>query len=477
MKILLIKAPYKEVYGPIRMAAGNYFLLGLGYIASYLKKHGHQVYMLDPEAQGLTIEECLCRAKEIAPQIIGISATTPDFNNALKIARMAKEATNAFMLLGGIHGSSLSEFILTKNPGVFDAICIGEGEQTSLEICKYLNGEIKSLKDIDGICYAEAGQVIRTKQRRFITDLDSLPFPARDLISIDLYKPHAFNTRKGTTATLITSRGCPFRCTFCASKLTLGGDFRARSARNVVDEIKHLVGTYNVRHILIQDDTFTYDMGRAKEACNMIIEEKLKVEWFCFSQVTKVDKELLKLMRRAGCYSIGFGIESVDSQVLKSIRKPINMETCEFAIRESKKQGLKVQAYFIFGNKQDSKESIEKTIDFACRTSPTLAFFNKLVAYPGTEIFKEYFGTNYDKIDWQSFVPMGVTATIASGVLTKAQLQKYVLKANLRFYLRPKQLLEIMSKIRSFAELKAYIKGGLGLILQMLMWRRQMEAK
>lgn len=475
MNVLLLKPPYRNVYGRLKVASGNYFLLGLGYIASYLRQRGHNVYILDPEAQGLSYDDCAERTKSLSPGMIGISATTPDFANALKIAEIAKKSSNAFLLLGGIHGSSLPEHIISRYPKLFDAVCIGEGEEVSLEICEFLEGKIKSLRDIKGICFMDNGEVIKTQTREFIKDVDALPFPSRDLVSMDFYKPHAFNTRKGRTATMITSRGCPFRCTFCASKLTLGGKFRARSPENVLEEMEQLVKQYGVRHILIQDDTFTFDMDRAKIICRKIIEKKLNIEWFSFSQVTKVDDELLDLMREAGCYSIGFGIESVDSEVLKSIRKPISEEICKKSILAAKKRGLKVQAFFIFGNKKDTKETIEKTIDFACKTSPTLAFFNKLVAYPGTEIFEEHFGQDLDNTQWNDFVPMGERATVSNTQLSKHELERLVYKANLRFYLRPSQLLEILRSIRSLHEFKAYLRSAIGLFLQMLKWRNSHE--
>lgn len=473
MKVLLIKPAYRNVYGPIRLAAGNYFLLGLGYIAAYLRQHQHEVSILDPEAQGLSYTACIEEVKKLSPELIGISATTPDFANALKIAKLCKESSRAFLLLGGIHGTSMPEYVLKEYPGLFDAVCIGEGEETSLEICKFLQGEIKTLKEIAGLCFVENGQMIKTLPRQFITDLDSLPFPARDLVDLNLYKPHTFNTRKGKTATIITSRGCPFRCTFCASKLTLGGRFRARSAENVLQEIRHLVRRYGVNHILIQDDTFTYDVDRAKEICRKIIDGKLQIEWFAFSQVTRIDEELFSLMKRAGCYCVGYGIESVDKEVLKNIRKPNTIEQCEFAINMAKKYRLRTQAYFIFGNKGDTKETIKKTIDFALKTSPTFAFFNKLVPYPGTEIFHDYFKDDYKGVDWRDFVPYGVNAVCSTQAFSKRDLELLAFKANLLFYFRPSQLLEILRTIKSLPELKAYLIGGLGLILQMIKWRRQ----
>ena len=472
MNVLLIKAPYRDVYGPIKMAAGNYFLLGLGYIAAYLRQNGHSVAILDPEAEGLSDNMLVEKIKNHKPRIVGLSATTPDFANALKIAELVKKNTDAFILLGGIHASSLPEYTIANYADKFDAVCIGEGELTMLEVCSFLEGRKESLSGIQGLCFKKGAEIIRTPPRPFIEELDDLPYPARDLVDLGLYRPHAFNFRKGRTATIITSRGCPFRCIFCASKLNLGGRFRARSPDSVLEEIHHLVKEYGIKHILIQDDTFTFDVDRAKEICRRIIKSGLKVEWFAFSQISKVDEELFYLMRKAGCYCVGFGIESADEEVLRRMRKANTIQQCEFAVRAAKKNGLKTQCYFIFGSDGDTQEAAEKTIAFARRLSPTLAFFNKLVAYPGTEIFAKHFGDDFSKLDWKDFVPMGVTATLANTSLNKAQLQRLVYTANLKFYFRPSQLWEIIKYIRSPYELKAYIVGGLGLILQMLMWKK-----
>ncbi len=477
MKALFIKAPYRDVYGPIKLAAGNYFLLGLGYIAAFLRENGYTVTILDPEAQGISYPLLISKIKAYNPDLIGISATTPDFSNALKITGLIRKDIDAFVVLGGIHASSLPEYILQRYPDKFDALCIGEGEITTLEICRFLQGKIKSLSDIKGICFRNGGTITRTAPRPFIQDLDSLPFPARELVDLRLYRPNAFNFRKGKTATIITSRGCPYRCTFCASKLTLGGRFRARSADNVLKEIQHLAKQYGVNHILIQDDTFTFDVERAKIICRKIIDTGLQIEWFAFSQVAKIDGELLSLMKRAGCYSIGFGIESADETVLRNIRKAATVEQCRLAIETAKKYNLKTQAYFIFGNKGDTKETVEKTIKFACALSPTFAFFNKLIPYPGTEIFKEHFGETYKDIVWENFVPYGVNAACSTQNFNKRDLQLLAFKANLRFYFRPSQILAIFKTIRSWDEFKEYLRGALGLILQIISWKRLKQSE
>jgi radical SAM superfamily enzyme YgiQ (UPF0313 family) len=213
-------------------------------------------------------------------------------------------------------------------------------------------------------------------------------------------------------------------------------------------------------------------MDRAKQTCRGIIDAGLKIEWFAFSQVSTVDEELISLMKQAGCYSIGFGIESADKQVLKNIRKPITMEQCKFAVNTARKYGLKTQAFFIFGNKGDTRETVSKTIRFACALSPTFALFNKLIPYPGTEIFRDYFKEDYKDIDWKNFVPYGVNAACATEHFNKRDLELLAFKANLVFYFRPLQLFRILKTIRSFHEFKQYLKGAIGLILQLFSWKK-----
>lgn len=468
MKIILVNSPYLDMYGPIKISAGRYFPLGIGYLAAVLKKQGYEVLFLDPEVQGLDAEDIGRLFAKEKPDIVGISCASPNFRQAVKIAALAKKNSLAKIVLGGIHASSVPKWILENNMEI-DIVVIGEGENTLLELCNYIvDHRTIDYGKIKGIAYRECSNVIINPCRAFIEDLDSLPFPARELIDLRLYRPHPYVNRAKKSCTILTSRGCPNFCVFCASHLTLGYKFRQHSAEYVLDEMGYLHNELGVNHLVINDDTFTIDKQRVEKICNGIIKNKFKIDWYCFMRVNNVTKDLIRLMRRAGCSSIGFGIESGDAQVLERLKKGINMEQCRTALKICNTEKIKALAFFVFGCPGDTTQTINKTISFAKELKPTLAFFNMLTPYPGTEIFEKFYA---DKIknfgDLDNFVAVGPKASVDPIGFTRKQMQSYIFWANVRFYLHPLQLWRILIHIESWAELKVHLKAGLGLILQM----------
>lgn len=470
-KVILISAPYRDLYGPIKEAAGYYFPLGLGYIASFLMTHGFSVRLFEPEAQRLGLKdiEGIFRAEK--PPIVGISSATPNFHNAVEIARLAK-AAGALTVLGGVHASALAPEIAEEFGDIFDYVVFGEGEITMLELAGKLEGGASKseMSGVKGLAYHDGGKVVVTTPRPFISDMDSLPMPARELLPQNIFYPNLHNARYRECLTMMTSRGCPFRCSFCASHKATGSLYRTHSPQYVLDEMEHLRRTYGARQILITDDTFTLNKARLVAICEGMIKRKLNLEWFCFSQVTAVDREILSLMKRAGCYNIGFGVESASPRVLAVMGKPISPEKCRAAFDASRELGLKTQAFFVFGHEKDEQEAKE-SVDFSIELKPTLAFFNMLVPYPGTRDFERFFGGKKTSgIDWRDFVAIGVKSVIESAPI---DLRKLVIRANLRFYLRPSQILRILSQIKTWYELKNYVKGGIALVRQMLSWGKK----
>lgn len=472
MKVCLINPPYKDMYGPIKTGIGCYFPIGLGYIASILLKKGHEVIILDPEVENLNYEGIKSFLKENKPDIIGISCATPNFKNASDIAKMIKEELKTPVVLGGVHASALPS-LLKKHPE-FDIIPIGEGEFSFSEICDYYQGRIKSLENIDGIAYKEGDDIKITKPRELIEPVDALPFPARHLVDLTKYKLSVHVDLGKKSATILTSRGCPFQCTYCASYLTMGEKFRAHSAKYVLHEIEHLTKSYGIKHIVIQDDTFTIDKKRVEKICRGLIDKKMNIDWYCFARVDTVTKEMLSLMRQAGCYSIGYGIESADETVLKNIKKGITLEQCRKTLKISNELGFRTLAFFMFGNPGETKESIEKTIRFSKELKPDLAFFNSLIPYPGTEVYDTHYKSKFEGSEkWEDFVAIGVNPVVELENLSPKDIQKYVYKANTQFYFRPLHLLHLTSHLRSISELKVYINGFYSLLKQCFSWRNK----
>lgn len=473
MKICLVNTPYKDMYGPIKTGVGYYFPIGLGYIASALLKKGHEVTILDPEVEKLNHEGIKLFLKKNQPALVGISCATPNFSNASCIAKTIKEELNIPVILGGVHASALPTQIL-KNHSEFDIIVIGEGELSFSEICDYYTGKIKTLEGIEGIAYRIKEGIKKTKPRKPIGNINAVPFPARHLVDMNKYKLSVHLDLGKKSATILTSRGCPFQCTYCASHLTMGRKFRFHSPEYVTEEIEHLMLKYGIKHVVIQDDTFTVNKRRVDKICQNLIDKKLNLDWYCFARVDTVSEDLLKLMKKAGCYSIGFGIESADETILKNIKKNITLDRCREMLKFSNNLGLRTLAFFMFGNPGETKETIEKTIKFAKELKPNLAFFNSLIPYPGTEVYDKYYKSKFeDSEKWKDFVAIGVNPVVELENLSARDIQKYVYQANTQFYLRPLHMLHLISHLRNFSELKVYINGGYSLLKQCFSWKKK----
>lgn len=461
------------MYGPIKTGVGYYFPLNLGYIASVLLKKGYEVIIFDPEVQNMDYEEIKHFLKTNKPDIVGITCTTPNFMNASDIAKMIKKEGDTPVVLGGVHASALPVQIM-RGHLEFDIITIGEGEFSFSEICDYYENKINSLGSIDGIVYRDKSEIKITKPRKFVKDIDSLPFPARHLVDMAKYRLNVHVDLGKKSATILTSRGCPFQCTYCASYLTMGDKYRAHNAKYVIQEIEHLVNKYSIQHIVMQDDTFTVNKRRVEKICQTLIDKNLNINWYCFARVDTVSKELLTLMKKSGCYSIGYGIESADETILKNIKKGITLDQCKKTIKLSNELKIRTLAFFMFGNPGETKGSIEKTIKFSKELNPDLAFFNSLVPYPGTEVYDTYYKTQFEGSErWKDFVAIGVNPVIELDNISAKDLQKYVYKAYITFYSRPQHILHLISNLRNLSELKVYIKGTYGLLKQCFSLKRK----
>ena len=470
-KVILISPPYIDLYGKLGKAAGRYFPLGLGYIAAYLRQYGnHDVLMYEPEAQGLTYDDLKSIIKRESPDVIGLTCSTPNFHRALELAKIGKESSHARIVLGGVHASALPEFIVETYADLIDCVVVGEGEITMLELVNAYQSKA-DIEEIKGIVFRKNGAVVRTEQRPFILEMDSIPFPARDLIPQKLFRPNLHNARYRNSASVLTSRGCPFNCSFCASRIVSGRRYRMHSAEYVLEEMEMLKKDYGVRQLLITDDTFTINRERLEKICKGMTDRKLNLAWFCFSQVTAVDKEILTLMKKAGCYNIGFGVESSSPEILARMGKPIKPEKAQEAVSLANKAGLKTQAFYIFGMPGETREQMEDTIRFSKKVGSTLAFFNMLVPFPGTRDFDYFFkSVPLHTIAWENFVAIGESCVLRNSSVPSKVIEKLIAKANIRYYGNPVRLLFLLYHIRTFHEFFNYVKSGMGLFEQVLQW-------
>ena len=379
--------------------------LGLAYIAGYLEKKGYKPEILDCMAYyentekigdsnyriGLPKEDICREIRRIKPDIVGVSCSYTIYEkSAFEIAQIVKENSKAIVVFGGAH-TSANPFFVLKNKDV-DIAVIGEGELVFYEIAKNYN---KNFNKIGGIAFRHKNKIKINKKHEFIKNLDLIPFPARHLLPMERYLKHPQNAianmRKPTTE-IITSRGCPFKCIFCSICSVWGRSWRARSAKNVVDEIEMLVKKYGIKEIRIFDDNISWDKKRMIEICEEIIRRKLYIKWDTPNGVAlaTLDEEVLKKMKQSGYYKIILGIESGSEKTLRYIRKPVVLEKAREIIRICNKLGIWTWSTFVIGFPDEKKEDIEKTIEFAKKSGLNFVTFYVAQPYLGTEMYEIY---------------------------------------------------------------------------------------
>ncbi|MBI2304208.1 MAG: radical SAM protein [Chloroflexi bacterium] len=433
--------------------------LGIAYIAAVLEREGYEVKLYDCSL-GTSAPELLDLLRREQPEVVGISSTTPAFPTSKAVATRLKEVLpKTVILIGGPHVTAAP--VQTMASHCFDVGVIGEGEITALELVQQMEkGGLSDLATIKGIAYRENGRVTLTPPRPFITDLDSLPFPARHLLPpLSQYKPTPASYRKLPVGVVMTSRGCPSGCTFC-DRAIFGRRWRARSADNVLGEIELLVEKLGAREIRFFDDTFTLNQKRAFEICDRLIKGKFKIPWTCLTRVDAVSIELLRHMKEAGCWQVLFGLESGDDRMLKLLNKGSTVEKNERAVRLAQEVGLSVRGDFIIGTPGETRESMQRTLNFTKSLKLDYAHFNKFVPFPGTALYERLVGEGYDfdVNEMPSILDHSAILYVPEG-MTKEEFQTFLDQANREFYLRPSHILRRLVRTRSWDELMGQIRG------------------
>ncbi|RLG36210.1 MAG: B12-binding domain-containing radical SAM protein [Candidatus Alkanophagales archaeon] len=412
--------------------------IGLGYLASVLRERGFKVKIIDDLAEKLSHAELLKRIKDSI--IVGITSTTPTFNAALKYAKKIKEAfPNVFVILGGVHVTFRPREAVRHD--YVDAVCVGEGEETIVEVAEKIEAG-KSLDGVKGVVFKRDGRIIENPKRGFIEDLDSIPFPAFDLMPLEKYRVFGHKLEQFP---MITSRGCPFSCRYCSSSLFMGRKFRARSPENVVDEIEWLVSEFNAKHIAFGDDTFTLSKRRVERICDEVKRRGIDIEWSCSSRVDTISEELLKKMKDAGCAAIYYGVESANPDILRYYNKRISLDKVRRAVELTKKVGIAVICSFIIGAPMERREDIKQTLKLAIKLDPDYAQFSILTPYPGTSIYEEakrngmLLTENYD--EYTAGRPV-----LKNFHMSPDEIMRLLKYCYVRFYLRPAFILREIKK-------------------------------
>ncbi|MFH1575550.1 MAG: radical SAM protein [Candidatus Nealsonbacteria bacterium] len=443
--------------------------LGLASIAGYLKSNRFDVSVIDAWAENMELLELKNKVSQSEADIIGVSITTPRYNEAKSTIEICRQALpKAIIIAGGHHPSALPAETLNEIPEL-DICAIGEGEITMAELIKALQ-ENWQLSRVDGIAYRENNEIRITKSREFIKDLDILPFPARELFPLEKYKPYSPLGKENPSFITITSRGCPFRCTFC-SKDVFKQTFRARSAKNVCDEIEELITKYGAREIPFLDDDFTMNMKRAEEICDEIIKRRLKFHWTCQTRVNQINEPLLKKIKKAGCWLIAYGVESGSQKILDSINKDFTVNQVVSAFSMAQRVGLSTGCNIIFGLPGETKETIQDTLNLVKKIKPNVISYGILTVYPGSRLFELIKSGKYPGKLRTLKEGESIPGTFFKGDhiifeenLTFEQLREIAQKATREFYLRPQYVIQSMKNIRSFSDFKYYFRSGLKVI-------------
>lgn len=385
MRIALLSLPkeYKRFEENIQVTSEEFGVhppLGLAYVASIIREKGHEVIIIDACNSKISMEEAVRRLKSFNPSIIGIEVHSIYYVHFyIKWIRYLKQSINVPVMVGGAGFSLYPKEIMSL--GYIDYGFVGPASDSLPEFLDLIekNGEESKYLKVKGLLFKHNGKIVQNKYPRIRENLDLLPFPARDLLDNRIY--HQFISKRKNFTILLTSTGCGLGCIFCDAKNT---PFKARKIENVMKEIKECYYKHQIREIDFFDRTFTLDRGRVVKLCNEMIKSKLDIRWSCRTRLDLVDKELLRLMKRAGCFAIFYGVESADKGILNNIKKGLEPRRAREAIRETSNVGISSLGFFMFGNPGDTEEKIEKTIKFALSLNLTYATFTKVTPKPET---------------------------------------------------------------------------------------------
>ena len=392
MKISFVNAgPYEGLdEREARRSIASFPPLGILYLASVLKERGVEVSVLDQPAKGFTVDDTVNWIEKENPDVLGFSTFSTSGRTAALISSYVKERNpNIVIVLGNHYATFNSERILRKYSSV-DIIVRGEGEDTVIDLVSCLRNKGK-LKKVRGITFRNKKSIISTPARPLIKDLDCLPFPDRELIDVDYHSVIAgANVAPKKFTSIVSSRGCVYRCRFCSCTQFARSKWRQRSVENTLEEL-HFLASEGYKQFIFVDDSFTLNKKRVIKLCRSMRKEKIGMEWICEGRVDNCSYEMLREIAKAGCKVLYFGIESANQRILNYYNKQTTPKQSKNAVRTARKAGIDViVGSFIVGAPDETKEEIRNTIEFAKKIPIDFPQFNVLGVYPGTDIWNEF---------------------------------------------------------------------------------------
>lgn len=455
LRVAMVYPPYGPVKNEpgIKVVKENYGVfpnLSLLYAAATLEDAGARVLFIDAQAEGLSLDQTVARLERFRPDFTAYTITTYLFYQSLRWIEAIKAAYPCPVIVGGVHMSIYP--YETMQHRAIDYAVTGEAETSLVPLVRGIVDR-GNLRDIKGIAFRDldSDQVIVTPNAPALQDVDSAPFPARHLLDNSLY--YSFISQFRNFSALITSRGCPYKCIFCEQGAK---QFRGRSAQNVVDEMEVGVQEFGIREYDVFDSSFTINRHRVHAICEEIIRRKLKIVWSARTRADCVDKDMLRMMAKAGCNRIYYGIESGNEAILRTLLKESDLSQIKQAISDTRKVGINTFGYFMVGNPGETRETVEQTIRFSQELDLDYAQFSKVTPMPATELYTMFLketGRDF----WREYIldeNVDQALPRPGTSLSDKEVLDLTREAYLRFYYRPGYMLKALMRMKSGEELK-----------------------
>ena len=477
MRVIMLNPPFlprfsRESRSPAVTKSGTlYYPMWLAYATGVLEKEGFEVKLIDAPAKGYNIEDIKNELKALTPRLVVIDTSTPSIKNDVKVLEKIKQIDkNVFALLVGRHVSALPEETMSISLHI-DGIAIGEYDYIVRDMALALRDNV-DLSEVKGLLWRnrKTGKIVRNNPMPFIEDLDSLPFVST------VYKRHLnigdyfYGHSRYPIITIVTGRGCPYNCFYCCYPQTMyGHKLRLRSPQNVAEEFRFIAENFpEVEEIMIEDDTMTVNKKHAEAVADALISINNTIPFSANSRADMADITVLKKLKKAGCRLFCVGYESGVQEILDNMKKGLKLERALEFSKATKKAGIMVHGCFMVGNPGETKETLEKTLEYAKKLNPDTAQFYPVMVYPGTDAYNWAEANNYlltrDYSKW--LTEDGLHATVLERPdLSSQYLVIFCGRARREFYLRPRYIVrKLLQSFISISEFKRNLKGFRNLI-------------
>lgn len=484
MQIIFINPPFKAEYGrfsresrspAITKSGAIYYPLWLIYAAAWSEKKGNQVSFIDAPAWSFDENKTISKIESLITTdtpLFVLDTSTPSIKSDVAFGALLKNKYPlSFVVLVGTHPSATAEETLNYDNRI-DAVTIAEYDNTIVALANALEKKL-SLTEVNGIVYRDRTDNLlkRNPTMPYMENLDDLPFLSEFVKNHLNEKDYFFSAAEYPEIQIFTGRGCPFHCNFCVYPQTMHGHkYRTRSPENIVAEFEYIKKNFpNVKEVIIEDDTFTVDLKRVQEVCNLLIEKKLKMKWLCNARVN-LDLETMKLMKKAGCILIIPGIESGNQQILNNIKKGTKIEQFYSYAKNAKKAGLLIHACYMVGNQGETKETMQETLKLALKLKTDTAQFFPLIPYPGTEAYDYCKKNGYISGEYENYCKEDGEHNSVLNLphLSAEEMVCFCNYARKKYYLRPWYILhrikvgltnpnDLKRSLKAFGRLRHYL--------------------